>query len=174
MHHFKRSWRSWVYLPARLRFTPGKARLSWPFSAFPGIPELLQSLTDAGVPIAVATGKSRARAIEALDSTNLTSYIDVVIGSDVVAKPKPAPDIVLLALAQLGTELAGSRRSDAMFVGDSILDMQCGRAAGVTVIAAGWGQTPLSVLISEGPDAVAATPSAVFETLGLPAWAQVV
>ena len=136
--------------------------------AHPGILELLHELRDAGVPTAVATGKSLARAMQALEATALAPYLDIVVGSDLVANPKPAPDILLLALQQLSARhIRPLHRRAPVFVGDSVLDIRCGRAAGIAVVAAGWGQCPPNVLMAEHPDAFAGTPADLYGPLGL-------
>ena len=56
------------------------------------------------------------------------------IGCDATERHKPDPEPVLLALERLD-----ARPADAIFLGDSPYDMQAGRAAGVTAVAALWG-----------------------------------
>ncbi|MEU6021899.1 HAD family hydrolase [Micromonospora sp. NPDC047134] len=135
--------------------------------AFPGIVELLQGLRSIAMPVAVATGKSQQRALQALDAGGLSDYVDVVVGSDRVPHPKPAPDSLHLALAELaraGYPPASTR--DTVFIGDSVLDMRCGRAAGAIVVGAGWGQTDPTTLLAEGPDALAPTCADLAALLG--------
>lgn len=101
----------------------------------PGASDLLLRLRDAKISTAIATGKTRNRAIEVLSATGLLELVDAVVGSDEVANGKPAPDIVLLALEKIGVATAS-----AVMVGDSPLDLQAGQAAGTRVAAALWGQ----------------------------------
>ena len=134
-----------------------------------GVPEILQALVADGIPIAVATGRSHARAMQALHATGLAPQLSAVIGSDLVTRPKPAPDIVHAALAALRPATGRVIRPEsAIFVGDSVLDMRCGRAAGVIVVAAGWGQTDAATLLAERPDQLAAQPGDLVRALGLP------
>ncbi len=58
----------------------------------------------------------------------------MIVGADEVTHPKPHPEPVLLALDRLGT-----KANDAVFVGDSRHDIECGQAAGVATAAALWG-----------------------------------
>ena len=74
---------------------------------FDGIRELLQTLRARGLRLAVATGKSGRGPASLLDELGLLSLFDHVIGSDEVARPKPAPDIVLRALDLLGADPSG-------------------------------------------------------------------
>lgn len=120
----------------------------------PGVTEVLRALRGAGVPVGVATGKSHQRAVEALRSGGLFELLDVVVGSDQVSVPKPDAEILHTALSLL----PGPAAASAVFVGDSVLDLRCGRAAGVPTIAAGWGQSSRRTLLAEDPDAYAGAP----------------
>jgi len=106
----------------------------------------------------VATGKHGWRARELLDAVGLSPTLDVVLGSDEVSRPKPAPDIVEACLDKLGVPAAC-----AMYVGDAPADMQSARAAEVRSVAALWGgdgQGP-GPLLAERPDLVCRQPAEV-------------
>jgi phosphoglycolate phosphatase-like HAD superfamily hydrolase len=77
----------------------------------------------------------------------LEDAFDVVVGSDDVARPKPHPEPVLTALA-----LAGRMAEDAVFIGDSRHDIECGRAAGVKTAAVLWGPFDREHLEDLDPD----------------------
>ncbi|WP_063752739.1 HAD family hydrolase [Streptomyces sp. NRRL S-350] len=131
-----------------------------------GVHTVLDALAAAGVPTAVATGKRHERAVQALTAAGMAHRLDAVIGSDQVARPKPDPEIVLTALAALPGAVDPAR---AFFVGDSVLDVRAGRAAGTPVVAAGWGQTSPQTLHAEGPDHYAGTAVDLLAVFGLPA-----
>ncbi|MGA8113099.1 MAG: HAD-IA family hydrolase [Actinocatenispora sp.] len=130
-----------------------------------GASALLRRLRAAGVPTAVATGKTHDRAVEALAATGLLDLVDAVVGSDEVAHGKPAPDIVRLALRRIGADPA-----ETVMVGDSLLDLRAGRAARTRVVAALWGQGEESELLAFDPD-LAAAGCAELESLLFPATA---
>lgn len=117
---------------------------------YPGAAELLDGLRAAGLALGVATGKARDRADHVLAAVGLLDRLDSVTGSDEVRHGKPAPDIVLLALDRLGLA-----PDEAVMVGDSTLDLLAGRAAGVPVAAAVWGQGSRDELLASEPDLVA-------------------
>ncbi|GAA3966891.1 HAD-IA family hydrolase [Actinomadura viridis] len=127
---------------------------------YDGITALLRDLLAGGVPTSVATGKATWRAVQMLERTGLRPLLGPVVGSDRVARPKPAPEIVLTALRESGAEPAG-----AMFLGDSPLDMRAGHGAGVTVVAAGWGQGAPAALLAEGPHRLIDHPRELLEPL---------
>ncbi len=87
---------------------------------------LFTALRREGVAIGVATMDDHANAVAALEQLGVRDLVDVVIGSDDVAHPKPAPDMVerFAAAAALATQ-------DVIMVGDSPIDLMMGRAAGV-------------------------------------------
>ncbi|MEH0467400.1 HAD-IA family hydrolase [Streptomyces sp. B21-097] len=131
-------------------FVVESRRLVHEIEPCPGAAELLAGLREAGVPTAVATGKTHGRAVEALTATGLRHLVDAVCGSDEVAHGKPAPDIVLLALEKIGAAAEG-----AVMVGDSVLDLRAGRAAGTRTAAGLWGQGDREELLAHRPELVA-------------------
>lgn len=128
-------------------------RLAHLVPMFPGVPELLTTLRRQGMGMAVATGKSGPRARSLLAQLGVLNLFDHVIGSDEVANPKPAPDMVELALRLLGVD-AG----DAVMVGDAVTDLASARGAGVTAIAALWGESDEAALLAAAPDVVLRSP----------------
>jgi AHBA synthesis associated protein len=120
--------------------------------ASPGAARLLDELRRADIRLAVATGKTRDRAEQVLDAVGLLDRLDVVCGSDEVVHGKPAPDIVRLALERLGVGA-----EEAVMIGDSVLDLLSGQAAGTRTVAALWGQGSSEELLACGPDLLAAS-----------------
>lgn len=121
---------------------------------FDGVSDTLRALRRRGHRLAVATGKSGPRARSLLGRLGVLPMFDHVIGSDEVAHPKPAPDIVLRAL-----DLLGVRPWEAMMVGDAVTDLASARGAAVTAVAALWGESDEAGLLSARPDAVLRKPA---------------
>ena len=104
---------------------------------FRGIPTLVRKLRQAGSPLGVVSCKRRALIEAELEAAGLREFFDVVIGFEDVTPPKPAPDPLLAAIGSLGLS-----RSSAIYVGDSMVDLETGRAARVRTVLAAWGLTP--------------------------------
>jgi len=98
---------------------------------FPGVPALLEELGRRGYRRAVASTKRTATARRLVERTGLTSLLDHVEGTD-AAPYKPAPDVVLRALAAVGGR-------GTWMVGDTVGDVEAGRAAGLATYAVSWG-----------------------------------
>jgi pyrophosphatase PpaX len=108
-----------------------------PARVFRGIPTLVRKLRQAGSPLGVVSCKRRALIEAELEVAGLREFFDVVIGYEDVTPPKPAPDPLLAAIGRLGLS-----RSSAIYVGDSMVDLETGRAARVRTVLAAWGLTP--------------------------------
>jgi AHBA synthesis associated protein len=129
-------------------------RLADQVRLFPGVAALLLELRRRGLRSAIATGKAGERARHLLGRLDVLHRFDHVIGSDEVARAKPAPDIVLHAL-----NLLGARPEEAMMVGDAVTDIASARAAGVDAVAALWGECDADALLAVGPDAALDEPA---------------
>ncbi|MBV9162397.1 MAG: HAD-IA family hydrolase [Pseudonocardiales bacterium] len=128
-------------------------RLAHRVTVFNGVLDTVRTLRERGLLLAVATGKSGPRARSLLDQLGVLSLFDHVIGSDEVARPKPAPDIVVHALNRLGVS-----PQDAVMVGDAVTDLASASAAGVPAVAALWGETDEAELVRAQPDAMLREP----------------
>lgn len=149
-------------------FVAESHRLAHRISLYDGVPDLLTGLRERGVRCAVATGKSGDRARRLLDGLGVLELFDHVIGSDEVAHPKPAPDIVRRAL-----ELMAVHRDAAVMIGDAVLDLRSARAAGVTAVAALWGECDRESLLAAGPDACVASPAEFLALVSARSWSGV-
>nr|AXL05401.1 AHBA synthesis associated protein [uncultured bacterium] len=130
-------------------------RLADQVTVFDGVVELLLTLRTRGLRLAIATGKSGPRARSLLDKLGLLPFFAHVIGSDEVARPKPAPDMVLQAL-----ELLDVPAERAIMVGDAPTDLASARGAGVASAAALWAPPDdVGELLAAGPDVVLRRPA---------------
>ena len=118
----------------------------------PGVPELLSDLVAAGVTTGVVSSK-RADFIElGLTAVDLVGTVAVLASQDDTERHKPHPDPLLLAADRLGVE-----PSECVYVGDAVVDLQAGQAAGMGTIGVTWGAGLRSELIRTGPTAVVDT-----------------
>jgi len=114
---------------------------------YDGIAGLLKSLSDRGGKIAVVSLKPRRAGEREIDFTGLRSLVDLSVWGDDVGRPKPQPDGVLRAMA----ELSGVPDS-TLVIGDSPADIMMGRAAGTRTAAALWSGSNRERLLRELPD----------------------
>jgi phosphoglycolate phosphatase len=112
---------------------------------FPGAEAMLSGLRDSGHLLAIATGKSRAGLARALDNTGLRPLFDSTRCADQCA-PKPAPDMLLELMEELGTSEA-----DTLMIGDTAHDLQMAAHAGVKAVAVSYGAHPKADLAAMTP-----------------------
>jgi phosphoglycolate phosphatase len=101
---------------------------------FPGMAQLLDSLEARNISWGVVTNKFERFARPIMDELGLGRRAAVVVGGDTCPRPKPFPDPLLFAAASMG--VAPMR---TLYVGDDERDVQAARAAGMPVLAAGYG-----------------------------------
>ena len=114
--------------------------------AFPGAVETVGALHEAGHRMGIVTGKLAETSANSLAHVGMRSFFDAIVGANSCAHHKPHPEPVLLALERLG-----ARPQDAIFVGDSPLDVKAGNAAGVSTVAALWGASSREALDAAHP-----------------------
>ena len=119
---------------------------------YPGIPELLSYLQDAGVQIAVASNKYQAATQKLVDHYFPEIHFTAVLGQREEVKVKPDPIIVSDIL-----EVAKVAKEEVLYVGDSGVDMQTAANAGVTACGVTWGFRPRTELEEFNPSYIADT-----------------
>lgn len=116
-------------------------------TVYPGVVEAVKAVRAAGARTGLVTSKNRPGAERGLRLCELEPLIDVIVGADDVVNPKPHPEPVELALRLLDADPA-----EAVYVGDSVHDMESGRAAGVRTAAVLWGPFSRAHLERTEPD----------------------
>jgi pyrophosphatase PpaX len=134
---------------------------------YDAVAETLAELDRHGHPMAVVTSKSDALAMRGLATSGILRFMEAIVGCDSCSRHKPDPEPVRLALERLGYEPA-----EAVFVGDSVYDMEAGNAAGVTTIAALWGPFDRAQLESSRPtyylESISGLPGLLRQAFGTP------
>lgn len=116
-------------------------RLSGQIRPLPGAKELLDTLTAAGIPWAIATSGRMETARVNLDALGVDPDRVPVVTRDMVKYAKPDPDLFLAAADRLGKPI-----ETAVIVGDSIWDMLAARRCrglGVGLLSGGYGTEEL-------------------------------
>lgn len=113
---------------------------------YPGIPELLSHLQDAGIQVAVASNKYQAATQKLIAHYFPTIKFTAVFGQRDGVNVKPDPTIVFDIL-----KIANIKKNDVLYVGDSGVDMQTAANAGVTACGVTWGFRPRAELEEFNP-----------------------
>jgi len=114
---------------------------------FPGTLELVRTLKERGYKVAVVTSRRQPTTIMGLEKFGLMDTFGCIVTADDTVKHKPDPDPVLFALDKLN-----SRPEETIMVGDTVMDMGCGKAAGVHTVLATWAQAAQFQTMTVAPD----------------------
>ena len=128
--------------------------------ALPGSRALLDALTEATIPWAIATSSRMETARPTLDLIGVAPDRDPVVTRDEVQHAKPDPDLFLAAADRVGVDIEQS-----FVVGDSVWDMlaaQRARALGIGLLSGGYGKEELE---RAGAYRVFADPAAMLQHL---------
>lgn len=126
---------------------------------FPGVQELLDGITDAGLAWGIVTNKP-ARFTDPLVPLIGLGHAGCVVSGDTTPHAKPHPAPLLEAAARLG--LAPEQ---CWYVGDDLRDIQAGQAAAMLTIACGWGYCGATEPQSWQADYLLDTPHALLALL---------
>jgi HAD superfamily hydrolase (TIGR01509 family) len=122
--------------------------------ALPGVAAAVSRARNAGK-VGLASSSSRHLVDAALAGLGLTGAFDALTTGDEVRRPKPDPEIYLLACRRLGVDPA-----DALAVEDSIHGVRAAKSAGLTVVAVPGPESDRSAIaaiadrVVDGLDAV--------------------
>lgn len=106
---------------------------------YPGVRYTLERLRDYKK--AVISNKREALSRRVLEGLDLSRFFDIIIGSDSTPEKKPSPLPILKVLKELDI-----RPEEALIVGDSNLDIQAGRTAGLKTVAVTYGYRPYEMI----------------------------
>lgn len=120
---------------------------------YEGIPELLAELKARGYLLAVASNKYQ-RATETIVAHFFPGMFDVVLGERNGVPRKPDPQIVKDIITR-------SSVRQFIYVGDSLVDRDTARNAGLPFVACSWGFVPREQLVDAGCTSIADKPDEI-------------
>ncbi|MDT3427358.1 pyrophosphatase PpaX [Paenibacillus forsythiae] len=129
--------------------------------SFPNVNEALEELRSRGIKLGVVTTKIRPTTIRALEMFDLLQYMDTIITLNDVTQLKPHPEPVLTAVSKLGAS-----PEKTLMVGDSGVDIQAAKAAGVLAAGVAWSLKGESTLRKYNPDFILQDMTDLYEIVG--------
>lgn len=114
---------------------------------YPNVMETLQALKEMNIPVSLLTTKAQDQADKIIDHFGMRKYFTIVIGRQNGLPVKPAPDALIKICS-----LTGVPPENTLMVGDSELDIRCGRNAGSYTCGVTFGYRSREALEKENPD----------------------
>ncbi len=127
---------------------------------YPGIPDLLNRLTQMGVRLAVASNKYQGAVDKIITHFFPHIKFEVIRGEQSGFPRKPDPSIIFAVLGEAPTP-----KADVVMVGDSAVDMETARRACVESVGVTWGFRPVSELRSAYADNIVSDPSEIIDII---------
>lgn len=126
---------------------------------YPGIMPMLRTLKDKGTKLAIVSNKLQL-AVTELNERFFGSLVSVAIGEREGVRRKPAPDMVLTAIKELGADIC-----NCVYVGDSDVDIQTARNAGLPCLSVLWGFRSKDFLLEHGATTLISEPAEIINYL---------
>lgn len=119
---------------------------------YEGIVALLTALKTEGIPVAVVSNKFDA-ATKQLCRKYFGDLVEIAVGERPGIRKKPCPDTVFEALSVLGVSA-----EDSVYIGDSDVDIETARGAGMPCISVTWGLRDEQFLLEHGAKTLVHSP----------------
>jgi phosphoglycolate phosphatase len=115
---------------------------------YAGIPECIAALRDRGILTAVVSNKPDF-AVQTLAKEIFPGCFDLAVGEQTGVRRKPAPDMTVKAMKDLKVAQA-----NAVYVGDSEVDLATARNSELPCIAVSWGFRSVDFLKAQGASVI--------------------
>ena len=102
-------------------------------SPYPGTIDMLDRLLENGFDIAIVSNKIDS-AVKSLSAKFFGERIKSAIGEKPSIRHKPEPDMVFMAMEEMG-----ANKMDSIYIGDSEVDIETARNAGIPCVSVLWG-----------------------------------
>lgn len=126
---------------------------------YDGIIEVMRELKLRGYKTAIVSNKIDS-AVKELHQRFFGDSVDIAIGEQPGINRKPAPDMVNLALKELG-----SSKEESVYIGDSEVDFMTAENSGLPCISVLWGFRDKDFLIEQGAYCFAEKPQDIIDIL---------
>lgn len=125
---------------------------------YDGIYDVLNSLKNRDIKLAVASNKYHKATIEIVNALFSEYEFEFVFGQRDSVKTKPNPAVIneIMTLSKVD-------KSEVLFIGDSLVDVETGKNANVDVCAVTWGYEDREKLLSSNATYFAEKPSDILE-----------
>jgi phosphoglycolate phosphatase len=129
---------------------------------YDGLRNLLEGLRDRNIKLAVVTNKPHRFAVSMMAHYFGDYPFDPILGQQAGVPKKPHPGQALAAARSMGV-----RPDRCIFIGDSAVDMETGRNAGMHPVGAGWGFRTPAELMNTGALTVVQHPAGLLDFIDL-------
>jgi phosphoglycolate phosphatase len=134
-------------------------RLTHHTTPYDGISTLLEDLRETGIAMALLTNKPLQQSVTILETFGLAGHFSWIVGGDGPWPRKPSPEGLRFLMNQ-----ASTAPTDTILIGDSTVDLQTARSAGVRICLTryGFGYADVPAADLRGDEALVDSPAEIF------------
>ena len=140
--------------------TAYNADVSYGTTVFEGLREVLDDIKSRGIRLAIVSNKPHFAAQTVINKLLGEGYFDFVTGQIPGVALKPDPTAVLDVMERFAVT-----REECLYVGDTGVDMQTGKRAGMRTVGVLWGFRGREELMRDGADVLISQPMELLECL---------
>ncbi len=131
------------------------------YNVYPGIPEVLRQLTEAGFRLSLVTSKAEVFAKEIIKNTTFAALFQTVSGCEISGERSDKHDLISYTLNILGLQPS----KQILMIGDRLHDIKGARLAGISSAAVLYGYGSYEELTNEKPILLINTPEELLTSL---------
>lgn len=109
-------------------------------TVYEGAAQMLEALKKVGVGLGIATSKTRDQYNKDFCRFEIAKHFDFSITCEETDDPKPGAGPLLAYM-----KATGARPQEMLYIGDSVYDAMCAKAAGVDFALATWGTSDMGI-----------------------------
>ena len=125
-----------------------------------GLFDILKALKEKGYKLGIVTNKDNSF-VKYIERILMPGIFDFTIGSTNEEERKPSPVMIDMAIKYLG-----ANKTETVYVGDSEVDAETARNAGIRSIGVAWGYRPMDLLERSGFDYLITNPEMLLSIVG--------
>jgi len=129
-------------------------------TVYPGVYEILEYLKEHKYKTAILTTKAQDQVEQICEHFGLTKYFDIIKGRIVGEQIKPSPEPLCKIAFDLNLDT-----KNLLMVGDTIIDVECGKSAGSLTAAALYGYGNNDEIKNMNPDFILNDINKLYEIL---------
>ena len=118
-------------------------------TVYEGAQEMLEALKSAGVGLGIATSKTRDQYNKDFCRFEIAKYFDFSITCEETDDPKPGAGPLIAYMRS-----TGAKPEEMLYIGDSVYDAMCAKAAGADFALATWGTSDMEIAAKYKPDSL--------------------
>lgn len=127
---------------------------------YAGILPMMERMKTAGLRLAIISNKPDA-AVQPLVRTYFADLVQLAVGEREGVRRKPSPDMIDAAAEQLGVA-----KDRCLYVGDSEVDVETAKNAGIDCAAVTWGFRSREQLVNAGAGVIVDSPEELLALAG--------